>query len=146
MMGNPYAFGIYTTQAAKFDITNVGKISNISLTFYQDGNFMHITHSTTPEPVISGEINNILIKNIQVGFGSDLMNVADETVKLFTPDSLAFDNNSTVNSKQLKFAWYNKDENGKYIGFDDGMVDGVIKFIDEDEYLQVEGANERLRA
>ena len=146
MMGNPYAFGIYTTQAAKFDITNVGKISNISLTFYQDGNFMHTTHSTTSEPVISGEINNILIKNIQVGFGSDLMNVADETVKLFTPDSLVFDNNSTVNSKQLKFAWYNKDENGKYIGFEDGMVDGVIKFIDEDEYLQVEGANERLRA
>lgn len=146
MMGNPYAFGIYTTQAAKFDITNVGKISNISLTFYQDGNFMHTTHSITPEPVISGEINNILIKNIQVGFGSDLMNVADETVRLFTPDSLVFDNNSTVNSKQLKFAWYNKDENGKYIGFEDGMVDGVIKFIDEDEYLQVEGANERLRA
>ena len=118
MMGNPYAFGIYTTQAAKFDITNIGNVTGIQLWFYQDGNFKHITHSAEPEPISTEPfINNILVKNVQIGFGADLTNVADETVKLYTTDDLRFDNDSTTlfidNTKTLQFAWYNKDENGK---------------------------------
>jgi hypothetical protein len=61
-------------------------------------------------------MNNILIKNIKIGFGADVTNVADETVRLFTTDDLRYDNDSTTNAitneKHLKFAWYNKDENG----------------------------------
>lgn len=152
MMGNPYAFGIYTTQAAKFDITNVGKLSSIQLLFYQDGNFTHNTNSLTPTniPVVDG-VNNILIKNIKIGFGADVTNVADETVKLFTTDDLRYDNDSTTsaitNEKHLKLAWYNKDENGQYIGFDDGKnEDGNIKWIDEDAYLVAAGNNAKLQA
>ena len=152
MMGNPYAFGIYTTQAAKFDITNVGKLSSIQLLFYQDGNFTHNTNSLTPTniPVVDG-VNNILIKNIKIGFGADVTNVADETVKLFTTDDLRYDNDSTTsaitNEKHLKLAWYNKDENGQYIGFDDGKDEnGNIKWIDEDAYLVAAGNNAKLQA
>jgi hypothetical protein len=152
MMGNPYAFGIYTTQAAKFDITNVGKLSSVQLLFYQDGNFTHNTSSLTPEniPVVDG-VNNILIKNIKIGFGADVTNVADETVKLFTTDDLRYDNDSTTsaitNEKHLKLAWYNKDENGQYIGFNDGKdASGNIKWVDEDAYLVAAGNNARLQA
>ena len=152
MMGNPYAFGIYTTQAAKFDITNVGKLSSIQLLFYQDGNFTHNTNSLTPTniPVVDG-VNNILIKNIKIGFGADVTNVADETVKLFTTDDLRYDNDSTTsaitNEKHLKLAWYNKNENGQYVGFDDGKDEnGNIKWIDEDAYLVAAGNNAKLQA
>jgi hypothetical protein len=39
MFGDPYNFGIYTSQAAKFDITTVGTINAIKIYLYQDGNF-----------------------------------------------------------------------------------------------------------
>lgn len=150
MMGNPYAFGIYTSQAAKFDITNVGKLSSIQLLFYQDGNFQHTTKSLIPENVPVGEFNNLLIKNVKVGFGTDVMNIADETVKIFTTDDLRYDNDETNtihNHKALKLAWYNKDENGQYLGFNDGLgADGNIKFVDEDAYLVLAGRNAQLKA
>ena len=151
MLGNPYAFGIYTTQAAKFDITNVGKLSGIQLAFYQDGNFMHNTESIEPKPLESPSgINNILVKNVKIGFGADVTNIADETVRLFTTDDLRYDNDSTTalgNEKTLRLAWYNKDDNGQYIGFDDGLDnDGSIKFINEDQYLIEAGENAKLKA
>jgi hypothetical protein len=120
MLGNPYSFGIYTSQAAKFDITNIGKLSSVQLLFYQDGNFTHNTSTIESVPLTYPDeisnMNNILIKNIKIGFGADVTNVADETVRLFTTDDLRYDNDSTTNAitneKHLKFAWYNKDENG----------------------------------
>jgi hypothetical protein len=155
MLGNPYSFGIYTSQAAKFDITNVGKLSSVQLLFYQDGNFTHNTSTIDSVPLTYPDeisnMNNILIKNIKIGFGADVTNVADETVRLFTTDDLRYDNDSTTsaitNEKHLKFAWYNKDENGQYIGFNDGMDEnGNIKWIDEDAYLVAAGNNAKLQA
>lgn len=155
MLGNPYSFGIYTPQAAKFDITNVGKLSSVQLLFYQDGNFTHNTSTIESVPLTYpdeiSDMNNILIKNIKIGFGADVTNVADETVKLFTTDDLRYDNDSTTsaitNEKHLKFAWYNKDENGQYIGFNDGVDEnGNIKWIDEDAYLIAAGNNAKLQA
>jgi hypothetical protein len=77
MLGNPYAFGIFSKQAAKFDITNVHNISSIHLYFVQDGNFIHNTKGRPESVPVNPEINNILVKNIQIGFGADLINVAD---------------------------------------------------------------------
>lgn len=155
MLGNPYSFGIYTPQAAKFDITNVGKLSSVQLLFYQDGNFTHNTTTIDSVPLTYPDeisnMNNLLIKNIKIGFGADVTNVADETVKLFTTDDLRYDNDSTTNAitneKHLKFAWYNKDENGQYIGFNDGLDEnGNVKWIDEDSYLEAAGHNAKLQA
>ncbi len=155
MLGNPYSFGIYTPQAAKFDITNVGKLSSVQLLFYQDGNFTHNTTTIDSVPLTYPDeisnMNNILIKNIKIGFGADVTNVADETVRLFTTDDLRYDNDSTTNAitneKHLKFAWYNKDENGQYIGFNDGLdASGNVKWINEDSYLEVAGHNAKLQA
>ena len=53
MLGNPYNFGIYTQQAAKFDIRSVGTINTIVVFWYQDGNFKHITHSDEAQNVES---------------------------------------------------------------------------------------------
>lgn len=150
MLGNPYAFGIYTSQAAKFDIKNVGQISSIQLMLYQGGDFLHNTSSLEPVNIPVGDFNNILVKNICVGFGTDVMGIADETVKIFTTDDLRFDNkgaDTSNNVKHLKLAWYNKNENGQYLGFDDGRDEnGNIKFVDEDEYLGLAGSNAQFKA
>jgi hypothetical protein len=47
---------------------------------YQDGNFTHNTTTITPVniPVVNG-FNNILVKNVKVGFGTDVTKIADET-------------------------------------------------------------------
>jgi len=78
------------------------------------------------------------------------MNIADETVKIFTTDDLRYDNDETNtihNHKALKLAWYNKDDNGQYLGFNDGLnADGSIKFVDEDAYLVLAGRNAQLKA
>jgi hypothetical protein len=94
----------------------VGKLSSIQLLLYQDGNFTHNTTTITPVniPVVNG-FNNILVKNVKVGFGTDVTKIADETVKLFTTDDLRYDNDNTsaiTNQKHLKLAWYNKDDSG----------------------------------
>jgi hypothetical protein len=51
-------------------------------------------------------------------------------------------------SKTIKLAWYNKDENGKYIGFEDGEKDesGNLITCDEEEYLRQKSIYNRLNA
>lgn len=147
MMGDPYSFGIFSNQAAKFNIANVSNITNVQLYFVQDNNFTHNTYGVK-ERVPLTDINNILIKNIQIGFGTDLTNITDETLKLYTTDSLYFDRESALNNqKNLYIAWYNKDENEKYVGFND-LIDentGEVRFVDELEYFEAAKANDELR-
>jgi hypothetical protein len=61
---------------------------------------------------------------------------------------LRFDNGVSIgNTKHLQIAWYNKDENGKYIGFDDAKLEsGEIKFVDENAYLEKAREYESLKA
>jgi hypothetical protein len=115
MLGNPYNFGIYTQQAAKFDIRSVGTINTIVVFWYQDGNFKHITHSDEAQNVES-YTPNILAKNITIGFGSNVINVADDTVKLFSLDEEQYNGDGSTPERErlreLKVAWYNKNDLG----------------------------------
>lgn len=163
MLGNPYNFGIYTQQAAKFDIKSVGTINTIVVFWYQDGNFKHITHSDE-EQYVESYAPNILAKNITIGFGSNVINVADDTIKLFSLDEEQYngDDSDSERLRELKVAWYNKNDLGQSINFNDAAVseeitddniiktikmgDSLIKFIDEYKYRELSETNNRRNA
>ena len=146
MFGNPYSFLVSSTQAIKFDISNIGIIQKMQLYFYQKNNFTYLDDNNVTHRLPKYEYNNLLVKNIYLSFGSDLDKIEDNTLKIHTKDSLHFNADSESNYdniKNLELLWHNKDENGKYIGFSDGYFD---KDYDEIEYLELTAADTRLIA
>ena len=146
MFGNPYSFLVSSTQAIKFDISNIGIIQKMQLYFYQKNNFTYLDDNNVTHRLPKYEYNNLLVKNIYLSFGSDLDKIEDNTLKIHTKDSLHFNADSESNYdniKNLELLWHNKDENGKYIGFSDGYFD---KNYDEIEYLELTAADTRLIA
>jgi hypothetical protein len=149
MYGNPYSFLIYSTQAIKFSIANIGAIQTISLYFYQKNNFTYLTDNGKQEslPVLNAQdpdYSNLLLKNVYLSFGSDISNIDDNVIKLYTNEPLEYDRLSdeeSVNTKGIGLLWYNKDDNGKYLGFSDGIYD---KEYDEIEYLGLSERDSRL--
>ena len=55
---------------------------------------------------INGITNNILVKNIYLSLGADIINVEDNVLKLYTSDSLSFNDKDTTsvhnNDKNLE--------------------------------------------
>lgn len=149
MYGNPYSFLIYSTQAIKFSIANIGAIQTISLYFYQKNNFTYLTDNGKQEflPVLNAQdpdYSNLLLKNVYLSFGSDISNIDDNVIKLYTNEPLEYDRLSdeeSINTKGIGLLWYNKDDNGKYLGFSDGIYD---KEYDEIEYLELSEGDSRL--
>lgn len=151
MYGNPYSFLIYSTQAVKFSIANIGTIQTMSLYFYQKNNFTYLTDGGTQKylPVLRPEdpdYSNLLMKNVYLSFGSDIANINDNTVKLYTNEPLEYDrlaDNESANTKGIGLLWYNKNDAGQYLGYSDGIVD---RKYDEIAYLQLSEHDSRLLA
>ena len=151
MYGNPYSFLIYSTQAVKFSIANIGTIQTISLYFYQKNNFTYLTDNgvQTYLPMLRPEdkdYSNLLLKNVYLSFGSDIVNIDDNTVKLYTNEPLEYDrlsDNESINTKGIGLLWYNKNDAGQYLGYSDGIVD---RDYDEIAYLQLSEHDSRLLA
>ena len=157
MFGNPFAFLIPATQAKTFDISSLGIVDGMTLWFYQDNNFVYYNGSKE-ENVNSFGIPNIFISNVHLAFGSEMAEITDNTVKLYTTDTLNFrqlDPSDVNNTKTLGFLWYNKSDEGKYIGFSDGLVDftypensdkKLVNHYDELVYRRVSATDQRLVA
>lgn len=151
MYGNPYSFLIYSTQAVKFSIANIGTIQTISLYFYQKNNFTFLDDDGIQQylPILREEdpdYSNLLMRNVYLSFGSDIINIDDNTVKLYTNEPLEYDRLSedeSTNTKGIGLLWYNKNEDGQYLGFSDGIVD---RDYDEIAYLQLSEKDSRLLA
>lgn len=151
MYGNPYSFLIYSTQAIKFSIANIGTIDTISLYFYQKNNFTYLTDEGVQKylPVLRKEdpdYSNLLLKNVYLSFGSDIANIDDNTVKLYTNEPLEYDrlaDDESTNTKGIGLLWYNKNDVGQYLGYSDGIVD---KKYDEIAYLELSEKDSRLLA
>ena len=149
MLGNPYSFSIYSTQAKKVDIVSTGIISEMVLWIYQGvngdgGSGRFIDRDGKEIPVTA--FKNILVKNIEIGFGSDIETTPDNTIELFTsspPYYVYKDPTNETNRKELEVLWYNKTENNEYVGFRDGLYDPTY---DEIEYLKKSNFNSRLMA
>ena len=149
--GNPYNLQVYSTQTQVYDISKIDTISGLSLHLYQK-DFTYYDENTKTIKYIDVvkkdqiEISNIFVSNIYVALGSDLYQIPNNTVKLYTKDSLEYkfyDYSDLTNQKTLSVLWYNKDTNNSYVGYGDGKYD---EEYDEIEYLKKVKANDRLVA
>lgn len=134
MFGNPYNFSIYVPQAKVVNISSIGIIEAAEISIYQNGDFKNDKNQYV-QPV--GDANNILISNIEFGFGGNLKDIDDNVVKIYPMDSLKYMNephSNETNLKRMGLIWYNKDENDKYIGYSDGVYD---EDYDELQYLSL---------
>ncbi len=157
MIGNPYSFVIDSHQSKQIIIASEGIVTEIILSLYQGQTFdidnngdlvenpnYFIDKSGNELPHIEGQ-NPIHFRNIVLGFGSDLTEVQDNSLQLYTTSSATYHWNEGVgdetNNKNLGIVWYNKDENDGYVGYSDGIYD---LDYDEIEYLEQSYADSRL--
>ena len=157
MFGNPYAFSIATQQTKIFDIGTAGIITGVALSLYQNGDFIDVNGiSITP-----ALIGNIIVENIEIGFGSNLVSIGDNTLQIYTENDpqykyfghepypydaqLGYPNtiNKATNEKTLGLLWYNKNDLNEYLGFSDGIYDPNY---DEITYLSEANQDARLIA
>lgn len=149
MFGNPYSFLISSTQAIKFSIKDLGRLKGANLYFYQKKDFYYLNDKGIKNSVPEMLEDNILVKNLYISFGSNIINMDNNTFKIYCNDSREYnqDNNITTESiddyKEFGLLWFNKDDNGKYLGFSDGIYDPNY---DEIEYIKASAADGRLMA
>ena len=140
MYGNPYSFLVFSTQEATAKVKGLGIIDAVSLYFYQKQDFLYKTQNGKIEKLPVLEYNNLLLRNAYLSFGSDMQGIGDNTLQIYTNDSSLYneENSSTTDdTKSIGLLWYNKDDNGKYIGFSDGLFgDAEIYDYDELAYLK----------
>ena len=144
MFGNPYNFTIFSPQAKTFSIVTAGIVEGIELSLYQNGDFKNDKGEYIKAPL--GMADNILVTNIELGFGSNILDVEDNVVRIYSENGLSYDYNphsAATNQKKIGLMWYNKDENNKYLGFSDGVYE---KAYDELEYLRESSYDTRLTA
>jgi len=151
MIGNPYSFEIYSTQEKTITIASTGIITEIILSAYQsvtldeNGNEIAAPFINNEGQVIGQE--DIWIKDINIGFGSDLVSVENNSLQIYTSDSAMYDYNdgygTELNNKQIGLIWYNKTSNNEYVGFSDGLYDLTY---DEIQYRKESYADSRLLA
>ena len=133
MFGDPYNFAIFTSQSQIYNIEKIKNIDKINLYFYQYNNFLYDNNGeATPLPCNTNLPENLQMTNIAIGFGTMLSNIEDNTAKIYSNSSKEYNKASpSSQEKKINLLWYNKNETGKYLGFDDG------EFYDEfEDYIE----------
>ena len=155
LFGDPYAFDIFTPQNKIFALNlTEGAIVGIEVSLFQKGDFKTSEGKILTYPIKQGtsdeidypDFDHILVKNIEVAFGSNITEIGDNILQIYTPNALTYRYNNHTQSSNLKrmgLIWYNKDENNRYLGFSDGDYDFDY---DEAEYLKLSEKNSRLLA
>lgn len=157
MIGNPYSFLVYSTQAKKADIVSTGIITEMVLWIYQGGkveggsrficrNGNEVKEVPVKRDSAGNAIDNIFIRNIEIGFGSDITKVEDNTLEIFTSSTPYYkykDATEATNKKDIELLWFNKTEDNEFLGFRDGLFDLAY---DEIEYLKLANQDSRLLA
>lgn len=127
MFGNPYNFVAPSTQEKMFNIVSVGTITEMTLYFYQNSEFIYYDTDTNDlQNVEVGDDYNIFVSNVQVSFGTNIANVEDNTLKIYTLSNTDFNYinpTDSTNLKKIGLLWYNKNELNQYLGFSDGIAD-----------------------
>lgn len=106
MLGNPFAFEIFSNQEKVFDISDIEDILALDIYFYQNGEFKTKTGKDLP----LAKTANLFVSNINILFGYSLQNIDDEFVQLFTTDSLNYQhtNDTEQNRKNIDLRWAHK--------------------------------------
>lgn len=117
MIGNPYQFESYFYQEKVFDISNINNIKQIDVYFYQNGQFKDGSGQNIPwqediqnniglEP--SKKSNNLFVNDVQIFLGYEAGAFTDETLMLYTPDSLSYHYTNQNSQKNVSLRWIHK--------------------------------------
>lgn len=149
MIGNPYSFIIDSRQEKQIAIAAEGIVTEIVLSIYQGVSYEN--EGSITDNLFYDKNGNLIeekpiyFNNIIIGFGSNLNEIADNKLQIYTLNSSTYKynggNGDETNEKSLGLVWYNKTESNEYIGFSDGIYDPSY---DEINYLKNSYADSRL--
>ena len=117
--GNPYSFLLPVRQSKKLNISDISLIGSIGLELYQKKDFFYYYNNEISALPVTG-VNNIFVKSIKIGLGTDLSSVNDNSVALYCKEGTDYDSKNT--SKSVSLLWYNKTKDNTYLGFSDGIA------------------------
>lgn len=120
MNGNPYNFETYFPQEKVFDISNIGKISQIELQFYQTpGSF--IDKDDVQIPFVDFLDNyirpNLYVSEPYISLGYDINEFDKELVQIYTLDSTSYSKTADPlynNNKKIQLRWIHKQDDGTF--------------------------------
>lgn len=123
MIGNPYQFEDFFSQEKVFDISYINRVKRVDAYFYQGNNFINGNGDLIPFYVSTGEDvsetiplpHNLFVDNIKVYLGYDKNDFKDETLMIYTDDSLGYhytlegqENKPSENKKTIQLRWIHK--------------------------------------
>lgn len=123
MIGNPYNYESFYSQKKLFDISGLKNIKSMELWFYQkEGSFL----DRERKAVTPHKAPNIFVKNIAISLGYDTESFENDTLIIYTMDSVKYDVKkvpSESNHKQLFTRWIHKFEDGsvKVVNLEDNI-------------------------
>ena len=120
--GNPFNFVLPSTQSQGFALNETNSLTSISIEFFQD---------LTLDESLNENLPIIELLNLNIGLGVNIAKNPDNTLKIYTSNGFDYDKNN--NTKDISLFWYNKDENNKYIGFEDGNFSSTYS---EEKYVE----------
>lgn len=101
MYGNPYRYDTYYSQEAVFDITKLDNIKEIEIFLYQNKDFYNKEGNYVPV----ADLDNIFVKDIELGLGYDALDYNEDTVILYSPNNKTYSVNAANNRKKLCARW-----------------------------------------
>ena len=118
MIGNPYQFESYFTQEKVFDISHINNIKQIDVYFYQNGKFYDGNNNYIAWQVQDNLLgpqrmsDNLFVDDVKIYLGYEAGRFTDETLMLYTPDSLTYQYNRNTeennNNKTITLRWIHK--------------------------------------
>lgn len=141
MIGDVYNFVSYHRQEQVYDISDIGQITKMELSFYQKaGTFLDMSEE---EIDYTDMFDHLLNRNLftidpYISLGYDLNNFDGEQALLVTTDSLTYKQADAVDSvteegdiyhkKVIHLSWVHEEKNGKIISIETGNeVDGIYE-------------------
>lgn len=120
--GNPFNFVLPSTQSQGFALNETNSLTSVSIEFFQD---------LTLDESLNENLPIIELLNLNIGLGVNIAKNPDNTLKIYTSNSFDYDKNNNI--KDIGLFWYNKNENNKYIGFEDGNFSSTYS---EEKYVE----------
>lgn len=119
MNGNPYDFQSYYTQEKMFDISDLGTITGMKLSFYQKPDtFKDEKGNKMPFlDFLGNKINpNLFVKNAYISLGYDANDFDKEMIQIYTLDSTSYirENKPTEQVKKVQLRWIHKQNDGTF--------------------------------
>ena len=118
MYGNVYGFTTPYTQQILLNVSDFSAIEHIAVYFWQDHNFYNESNEFLP--YANNEPANLLCANLQVFLGYRADELQEETMKIFTYNSLIYGTNTASNisrsildKKDLHAAWIHQITDGE---------------------------------